>query len=521
MTSRRKFVALTAGVTSVAALQPSLGMSGTMLKTRRRELGFHSAVELAKLVADKTISATELLNYFIARIEKYDEKLNAVVVRDFERAADAAKLADEQLAQGKNIGPLHGVPMTVKESYNIAGLKTTWGFVPWKDMVAAEDATVVAAYKKAGAIVMGKTNVPVMLGDFQTYNDIYGQTSNPWDLSRGPGGSSGGAAAALAAGLCGLESGSDIGGSIRNPAHYCGVYGHKPTWGIVPTSGHQPPVAQASNGVDLAVVGPMARSADDLRQAMALITGPMELQSKGWRIDLPKPRAAKLSDLRIAFWHTEPLAPVDDEISTRSEELAQLLEQEGAKVSRNARPQVDSLEVVMAQVNLMQAVNMAGIPPELYAQNKKLAASFAADDMSMDAIFARAAVLSHNDWVNYDRQRVAMRFAWNRFFADWDVLICPISATVAFAHDHSHPLGARTVDVNGQKRSYFESSFWAGLITVPGLPSTVFPTGIGKSGLPIGLQAVSAEFDDYTCIEVARLIAQVMGGYEPPPGYVG
>jgi amidase len=197
-------------------------------------LAFASATELARKIRDKEISSRELTDYYIGRIERFDGDLNAVIVRDFQGARDAADAADAALAKGESLGPLHGVPMTIKESYDIAGTPTTWGIPQFKDNIATTDSDTVAKYKAAGAHFMGKTNVPLQLADFQSYNDIYGTTNNPWNTQRIPGGSSGGSAAALAAGMTGLESGSDIGGSIRNPAHFCGVYGHKPTWGVVP-----------------------------------------------------------------------------------------------------------------------------------------------------------------------------------------------------------------------------------------------------------------------------------------------
>lgn len=482
------------------------------------ELGFRSAVELALEVRERRIGAKELTEYFIDRIERFDGELNAVVVRDFERALDAAEALDGVKTPS---GPLHGVPITVKESFNVGGLKTTWGNPMWKEMVKPQDAELVARMKANGAIVLGKTNVPFMLGDFQSYNAIYGQTNNPWDLNRSPGGSSGGAAAALAAGITGMEAGSDIGGSLRNPAHYCGVYAHKPTWGVVPIAGHQPPpVPGGSNGADIAVVGPMARSAADLRMAMDILPGPMPLQRPGWQVDLPEPRSRSLKGLRVALWPTQESAPVDEEIVQKAITLAELLRAQGATVVEDARPEIDLNVAMMTFVYLMQAVNMSGVPQELFEQNLKLAAQYADDDFSVEAMFAKAAVQSHNEWVRHDATRHMMRHAWRDFFNDIDVLVCPISSTVAFPHDHSEPATARLLSVNGEQRGMFEQSFWAGIIGVAGLPSTVFPTGLSKSGLPIGLQAVSAEFNDRTTIEFAALVEEAMGGFTAPPGFV-
>ena len=500
-----------AALGSAAQAQLTLGKNGGNMT----EPGFQSATMLVNNLINKTISSVELTQYFIDRIQRYDKHLNAVVVRDFERALEAAKQADAALAKGQVLGPLHGLPVTVKESYNIAGLKTTWGFPPWKDMVMSSDAWVVQRYKQAGAVVMGKTNVPPMLADYQSTNEIYGQTNNPWDLERTPGGSSGGGAAALAAGLTGLEAGSDIGGSLRNPAHYCGVYGHKPTWNIVPMAGHAPPVAQLSREVDVAVVGPMARDPMDLKLALDLLVGVHELKARAWRIELPAPRARRVQELRVAFWPTDPAAPVTQEIEQRSRDLMARLEKLGATVSDTARPEVDNSQAAFTYLNLMQAVNASGVPAEVYAQNVAAAEAFAADDMSMPALFARASVQSHNDWVNHDMQRLQIRYAWQKFFQEWDVLVCPISNTTAFPHDHG-PMEQRLVDVDGTPRPYFDGSFWAGLVTLPGLPSTVFPTGLAADGLPIGLQAVGAEYDDHTTIEFARLVQSELGAFVPP-----
>ncbi len=257
-------------------------------------LAFESATTLVKKIKSKEISSRELTDMYIGRIEKYDPELNAVPVHNFERARAAADAADAALAKGEDLGPLHGIPMTIKEAYNVEGLPTTWGLPPFADNIAQTDAQVVKRLKGAGAHFMGLSNVPANLADFQSYNDIYGTTHNPWDLTRTPGGSSGGSAAALAAGLTALESGSDIGGSIRNPAHYCGVYGHKPTWGIVPSQGHALPGMLASP--DIAVLGPLARSAEDLALSMDIVAGADPMSSGGWTLTLPKPIKTKLSE---------------------------------------------------------------------------------------------------------------------------------------------------------------------------------------------------------------------------------
>jgi amidase len=478
---------------------------------------FMTALDLAHMLREKRVSSVELTRYFIDRIERYDTTLNAVVVRDFDRALTAAARADEALARGEQLGPLHGVPMTIKESYDIAGLPTTLGVPEFKDNIAATDSAVVERFKAAGAHFMGKTNVPLRLADWQSYNEIYGTTNNPWNIEKTPGGSSGGAAAALAAGLTGLETGSDFGGSIRYPAHYCGVYGHKPTYGIVPSRGHGLPGPIAD--VDLLVFGPMARSAEDLAVALGIVAGADRLRSPGWRLELPEPRARSLSDLRIALWPTDEVAPVDTKISDRVQEIGELLARAGATVSDSARPDISSRESNNTFLNLIASATLAAVPDEAYAQSQSLATQFAADDRSLAAVAARASVLHHRSWAQHHEARTEYRLRWKRFFEDWDIVICPVTVTTAFDHDH-RPREERTLTVNGAQVSYLDQNlFWAGLPTVAYLPSTVFPTGTADDGLPIGLQAIGAEFADRTTIEAARLIAREIGGFRPPPGY--
>ncbi|MGI9412409.1 MAG: amidase family protein [Hyphomicrobiales bacterium] len=458
--------------------------------SRDASLAFRTAGELAALLRNRDLSSVELTQYFIDRIERHDKKLNAVVVRDFDRALEAARAADAALARGEVAGPLHGLPMTIKESYDLAGLATTWGDPADEKNIAKADAVVVARLKRAGAHIMGKTNIPKDLDDFQSYNDIYGQTNNPWDVTRTPGGSSGGAAAALAAGMTGLECGSDIGGSIRNPAHYCGVFGHKPSWGVVPSRGHTPPgVPKVPQEVDLAVLGPLARSAEDLALALNVIAGPDLLAAQGWKLALPKPRKKSLQGLRVALWPDDRVAPVDTEIADRVVAVGDRLARLGATVSDSARPAFRIASAHETYIRLLRAI-----------------------------IGSPAGNIDHRTWMRLNFRRGRFREQWREFFMDWDVVLCPVAATTAFLHDHSDRR-TRVMLVNGIRYSYWRQVFWAGLATMPYLPATVFPTGLSKSGLPIGLQAIGAEFDDYTTIETARMISHEFGGFRPPEGY--
>ncbi len=480
------------------------------------EFAFHTAIELANDIRQKRISSVELTDLYIERIERYDGDINAVVVRNFDAARDAAVEADLRLAAGAEVGPLHGVPMTIKESYDLTGHPTTWGIPELRDNVATSDSESVRAFQEAGAHFLGKTNVPINLGDFQSYNAIYGTTNNPWDLTRTPGGSSGGSAAALAAGFCGLESGSDIGGSIRNPAHFCGVYGHKPTWGIVPPQGHGIPGMVA--GPDIAVCGPLARSAEDLALAMSLLGRAEPLDRPGWKLELPKPERESLADFRIAIWPDEALAPVASEISDRVSEVGESLSRLGATVSDSARPDCDIAGAHENYLEVLNAVMGAGVPAAARASIRERVAQLDPQDRSREAMSLRGTVLDHAEWLSANNQRERLRMVWRDFFDEWDILICPQMATPAFPQDQS-PLTARMLDVDGVSRSYFEQLFWSGLVVGPYLCSTVFPTGPSKAGLPIGLQAVGAEYDDLRTIDFTRLLAREIGGFTPPPGY--
>ena len=476
---------------------------------------FSSATELAQAIKQKDVSSKELLDMYTARIERYDEQINAVVVRDFERASTAATAADQALARGEDLGPLHGVPMTIKEAYDVEGLPTTWGIPDFADNIAHTDADSVRKLKAAGAIFFGKTNVPLNLGDFQSFNQIYGTTNNPWDVTRTPGGSSGGSSAALAAGLTGLEAGSDIGGSIRNPAHFCGIYGHKPTWGVVPDTGHALP--DQLEPADIAVVGPMARSAEDLALSMDIVAGPRANTARGWQINLPRPTKTKLSDYRVAIMPTHEHAPVSAEMADRVQTIGDTLAKLGVTVSDTARPDVDFDESFDIYSGLLWGVMAAGMSEEEKAANR-LQKSELSGGRSISDDVVKYSIQEHGEWLATSNRRQHLRAAWERYFADWDILICPQMATDAFPHDQGDYLN-RTLTVDNEAQEYFRQVFWAGTITVANLPSTVFPTGPSRAGLPIGLQAVGAEFNDYTTIEFARLMAQEIGGFVAPPNY--
>ena len=478
------------------------------------DLYFSSAQNLAALIRSGAVSSVELTQMFIDRIEALDGDINAVVVRRFERALTEAALADKTLAAGNNLGPLHGVPMTIKESYVMQDTASTWGLSSHKDNIADTDGLAVARFRRAGAHFLGKTNVPADLADFQSYNDIYGTTNNPWDTKRVPGGSSGGSGAALAAGFSALEAGSDIGGSIRTPAHFNGVFGHKPTWGIIPMAGHElmPGVPDA----DLSVCGPLARDAGDLSLALDIMAGPAERDSIGWRLDLPRAKFSSLKGLRVALWPTDDLAPVSSETEQRVGMVGEVLSSMGAKVSDTARPDFDVTKAHMTYQSLLTAVMSSAQSADQVAHMQQLASNLDPADTSVQAVNTRAAVMLHRDWIRHNFRREKLRHAWDEFFQQWDILVCPQFTVPAIAHDH-RPFNERSIEVDGQQRPYFEPLFWSGLIIASYLPSTVFPTGPSADGLPIGLQAVSGPYQDYQTIEFARLISAEIGGFVPPP----
>jgi amidase len=481
------------------------------------DLCFRSALELATEIRAKRVGCRELLDLYLRRIERYNGKLNAVIAIVLDGARKRADAADAALARGEIWGPLHGVPMTVKESYDVAGLPTTWGDPQFKGAIAATNALAVDRLMAAGAVVFGKTNVPLMLADWQSYNAVYGTTNNPWDITRTPGGSSGGSAAALAAGLTGLEAGSDIGSSLRNPAHYCGVYAHKPTWGVVSPRGHA--LGGRVSYADISVVGPLARSAADLEVALSVMAGPDEIDGQGWRLELPKPRHERLADFRVAVLLSVPHAEVDRGVQDGIQSVADTLATAGAKVSDRARPDFDMVEADRLFRHLLGAAMSGRTPDEAFRRNLERAATLASNDNSSKALGLRAATLHHRDWLIGNEARHKMRLKWAAFFKDFDVLLCPPVTTTAFSHNHDGEPFDRSIVVNGKAKPIAEQLFWAGYSGLFYLPSTVAPAALTPQGLPTGVQIIGPQYGDLACIRLARLLEREHRGFVPPPGY--
>ncbi|SEO80496.1 amidase [Amycolatopsis saalfeldensis] len=481
-------------------------------------LEFATLREQVAALGARSVSAAELLELSIARIEELDEKVNAVVVRDFDRARAAAKQADAALARGER-APLLGVPVAVKESINVAGLPTTWGIPEAEGWEPAEDAVLVTRVKDAGGVVVGKTNVPHLLHDWQSYNDIYGTTSNPWDLARSPGGSSGGSAAALAAGYVSLALGSDIGGSLRVPAHFCGVFAHKPSLPLLPGRGSVPPRVPALPAPpDLAVVGAMTRSAADLTLATLLLAGPDEVEAIAYQLTLPPSRGAGLGDFRVLLVDSHPLVPTAAVISEGFDRIAQGLEKAGATVARHSELLPDLELTAKTYLTLLASRFGVDMPPEAHEAAAAAVADLPPGTDTVQAIMTRGIVASHADWVRADRVRVGLADQWRRLFREFDVVLCPSSPTPAFPHDHADRY-ARALEIDGTAYPYDSHLLWPSVATLTGLPATAVPIGRSPEGLPFGMQIVGPYLEDRTTLRFAELVEQEFGGFTPPPGF--
>lgn len=478
---------------------------------------FESVRVLARRIRRRELSSVELVDAFLDRIAEHNPALNAVVSLDPGRARAEAKRADERLSAGAHgrLGPLHGVPMTIKDGYEVAGMRSTAGAKPWAEHVPAQDALAVQRLRDAGAIVLGKTNTPAFCSDFQTYNTLFGTTHNPWDLTRTPGGSSGGAAAALAAGLTPIELGSDIAGSIRLPAAFCGVLGHKSSYDLVPTRGHIPgPPGTLARG-DLVVAGPMAREADDLAYLLPILAGPTPEVAKAYRLALPAPRATTLRGYRVAAWLDDPAFPLDDSVAQPLHDALDALRKAGVTVDA-VHPDFGLAEAHAVYSRLFDPITVVGLPDKVITQLEAAAASGETNALTR---MARNALARHTDWLVAHEQRERLRAKLARFFEDYDVLLCPVAITAAFAHDQAQPQFARTLMVNGERRPYHDLMGWLTFVTATYSPATVAPIGRTRAGLPVGMQIVGPYLEDLTTIDFAGRLGELVGGFEAPPGY--
>lgn len=453
------------------------------------------ATEQARAIRDKRLGSAELLEACVRRIETTDPEVNAVCTLDLERARATARAADDATARGEHWGPLHGLPFTVKDAIATEGIRSTGGAEALRHHVPAADAPAVASLKAAGAVVFGKTNLPEWSGDWQTFNTMFGTTVNPWSSALTPGGSSGGAAAAVSCGMTSFELGTDIGGSVRVPAAFCGVFGHKPSFGVIPTLGYLDEPNGGTTEGDVNTFGPFGRSAADLRMLLDVLAGPTADEAVAWRLDLPECGLRTLQGLRVGAWIDEPAMEIDAVMAGVLHAAVDAVEQAGAHIDRRIRPGVD---VARAWVEGARLIGAAVSVSD-------------ADDRG----------LSHRDWLYMNRSRATLRAAWATVFEHVDVVLCPVAIVPAFPHLQGGIWSDRMMTVNGAARRYVDIESWPAIVGAAYLPATSVPVGSMPDGLPVGLQVVAPFLHDRRAIGVAGLIAEATadqgGGYRVPP----
>jgi amidase len=456
------------------------------------DMVFSSTIELAAAIRAGQVSAIEVLDAHLAQIERHNPALNAIVIMDIERARARAREADEALAHGKVWGPLHGVPFTLKDAHSTAGMRTTVGFPPLADHVSQEDSTVAARLRKAGGVLVGKTNVPTMLGDYQTNNPIFGRTNNPWNIERTPGGSSGGAAAALAAGMTPFEIGTDLSSSIRIPAHCCGVFGLKPTENRVPITGLFPDPRGTPRSIrTMLSIGPMARTVEDLVLLDKVIAGPDERDTEVRLEPADDVPEIDLKALRIVTAPTFPGFPVAADIRDAVEDLARQLDRSGAIVEEATLPELDF------SGELSSAGELIGMMLGAFQPDKE----------------GQPATLAH--YLEALHRRDQSILAWERFFEGCDALLCPVSMVTAFPHCES---GA-PLKVEGKDVDYWMVCAHSTVFNYTGHPAVVLPHKLDRDGMPIGLQLVGKRWNDSRLLAVAKALSPVTGGFRRPPNY--
>jgi amidase len=493
-----------------------------------KDLASLSATKLLGALKNKRLSSLELLEFYIERLTRLNPLINAIVATDLDNARKRAADADRAFAKGEDWGALHGLPMTVKDNIPVVGMPSTHGMPIARDFMPSANSDLVESLLNAGAIIFGKTNLPFMAMDTQCFNDVYGQTHNPWDLTKTPGGSSGGSAAALAAGLTGLEMGNDLGGSIRIPAHFCGVCGHKPSYGIVSTLGGNRPWGLVMPGyvdsdyappLDMVVYGPLARGADDLKLAMDIIVGPPAYQNAAIKIALPPPRKTALREFRVGLWLDDPTFPPDAEVGKCLQNIADALAKAGAHL-KTEKPDID-LGYCHRLRNDLEAMTMSHLrSPEEFEWAVGAAGALREDDQSAEARWQRATTAYHRDWNRLNQERALMRQKWADYFREFDVLLSPVVRIAAHDHDDTDIM-ERVVPFNGRESNYWDViGPWNALSTVAYLPSTVVPIGFTAGGLPVGVQIIGPYLEDHTPIQFAMLLGeQLIEPFKVPAGF--
>jgi len=480
------------------------------------DLGLSSATELAAAIKGRELSSLELLDHYLERVEQLNPALNALVTFDLGRAREAAGAADARTMAGGKLPPLHGLPCSIKDAIATEGVRTTGGAVELTDNVPAQDASVVRRVRDAGAVVFAKSNLPQWSADMQAFNELFGTTNNPWDLARTPGGSSGGAAAAVSAGLSAFDIGTDIGGSIRGPAHFSGICGHKPSFGVVPALGYIDHQTAGSTEPDVNVLGPLARSVSDLKLLFDVIAGPTEDRAPGWRLELPPPRSRRLADYRIGAWLDDPSCPVSSPVATILDQAVRAVEGEGVSVDRNARPGISFDVVHDVGLPLISAATSPGRSEEEMERFRQIVLDPAGASEAL-LMRARASATFHRDWLLLTEERERIRRIWAEFFTTVDILLCPVIIVPAFEHQQAGTLYTRSLHVDGQQRPYVDLILWTSLIGMAYLPSTVVPVGWTDDGLPVGIQVVGPFLGDRSTLTVAGHLERLLGGYRVPP----
>lgn len=475
---------------------------------------FGTAREAADAIRRRVISSRELTAYVFDRIQKHNPKLNVFVTLAQDEAMTRATQADEMLAKKKSGGPLHGVPVVVKDVFATEGVRTTSGAKELESYIPKQDAAAVARLRAAGAILVGKTNLPEYGSDWQSFNEVAGTSNNPWDVSRTPGGSTGGGASALAAGFAFLELGGDLAGSIRIPSHFCGVYGHRPTLDVVPLRGHIPPPPEVVAGpAEFPTAGPLARSAEDLRLDLEVLSGPDQPDALAYHWRLPAPRQTKLRDYRLGYVLDDPFCPVDAAVKDVLTDALNELRKSGARMTEGWPAGVDPKGQYETYSWLLAAFFSQVLPDAEFERMQRAAVGRTGD------LWVKGTTSLHRDWLRQSGERLKARALWQEYFRTEDAFLMPVCFVSAFPHEQRGDMSGRKLTTTAGERPYEDLGKWVSFATLTGCPATAAPVGRTKDGLPVGLQIMGPFLEDGTTLDIAAKIAEVTGGFVPPPHF--
>lgn len=472
--------------------QDQLGVCETVDAVRRGDLSARTAVESC-----------------LAEIERHNGRLNAVVILEADRALERADTLDANRAAGNSNGPLDGLPVTIKEAFDVAGMVTSWGNPEFKDNIATRDSAVAQRLKDAGAVVLGKTNLPQGMEDWETDNANYGATRNPRDTTRSAGGSSGGGAAAVAAGLVPVDIGSDTGGSIRIPAHYCGVYGIKPTYKLTPVAGHA--LADDIRDQDMNTAGPLCRSPEDIGLIMSVIAGAGEFEVPGWSINLPQPEQRQLSSYRFAALLDHSACPIDrpylDVMQNHIENLRRL----GVTVDIGVAPNIDFVRATEIMNLMVRSEGSTRLSDEAFRETQSIAAEKGTLEgrAYLARLNAQGRTLTHRDWLKLHEERLQIRRVWDQFFTQYDAFLCPVSSSSAPPLMTNNTILDRTIIVNGEEMPMLKQHFWSAMAVLPYIPALTMPIGQTSARLPVGIDLTGPAFHD---LRLAGMAAQIRDG---------